>query len=84
MELFEDVAKPLVDDLIRGKNGKGIDIVIDCNLVRSTSAMYVCCSIPINVCNTLLISTLLRCSDDMVWLILCPRTALYIWSNGKW
>ena len=25
MELFEDVAKPLVDDLVRGKNGEGLD-----------------------------------------------------------
>ena len=25
MELFEDVAKPLVDDLVRGKNGKGLN-----------------------------------------------------------
>lgn len=33
LELFEDVAKPLVDDLIRGKNGKEIDHVIICILI---------------------------------------------------
>lgn len=71
MELFEDVAKPLVDDLIRGKNGKGIDIVIDCNLVRYYFC-NVCLLFYTNQCvqHTVLISTLLRCSDDMVYSLL--------------
>ena len=55
MELFGDVAKPLVDDLVRGKNGKGLDNGIITFFMFCFYNVF-CCLRLINEHNALLIS----------------------------